>query len=53
MTLGEVLIAEAQNVLLFAPVTEQKQGKSGTLGVTNFKLSFVTGVLEDSNNVVI
>ncbi|PSN49432.1 Myotubularin-related protein 10-B [Blattella germanica] len=39
---GEVVIAEAQNVLLFAPVSEQKQGKSGNLSVTNFKLSFVT-----------
>lgn len=39
---GEVVIAEAQNVLMFAPVSEQKQGKSGTLSVTNFKLSFVT-----------
>jgi len=39
---GEVVIAEAQNVLLFAPVSEQKQGKSGSLSVTNFKLTFVT-----------
>ncbi|XP_049790942.1 myotubularin-related protein 10-B [Schistocerca nitens] len=39
---GEVVIAEAQNVLMFAPVSEQKHGKSGTLYVTNFKLSFVT-----------
>lgn len=39
---GEVVIAEAQNVLLFAPVSEQKQGKSGSLWVTNFKLTFVT-----------
>jgi len=36
------VIAEAQNVLLFAPVSEQKQGKSGSLSVTNFKLTFVT-----------
>lgn len=36
------MIAEAQNVLLFAPVSEQKQGKSGSLCVTNFKLTFVT-----------
>lgn len=35
-------IAEAQNVLMFSPVTENKQGKSGVLLVTNFKLSFVT-----------
>ncbi|XP_069689559.1 myotubularin-related protein 10-B isoform X2 [Periplaneta americana] len=39
---GEVVIAEAQNVLLFAPVSEQKQGKSGNLSVTNYKLTFVT-----------
>ena len=36
------MIAEAQNVLLFAPVSEHKQGKSGSLSVTNFKLTFVT-----------
>ena len=36
------MIAEAQNVLLFAPASEQKQGKSGSLSVTNFKLTFVT-----------
>uniref|UniRef100_A0A1B6ECB3 Myotubularin phosphatase domain-containing protein n=1 Tax=Clastoptera arizonana TaxID=38151 RepID=A0A1B6ECB3_9HEMI len=39
---GEMTIAEAQNVLWFSPVTENKQGKSGVLFVTNFKLSFVT-----------
>lgn len=39
---GEMTIAEAQNVLMFSPVTENKQGKSGVLLVTNFKLSFVT-----------
>ncbi|XP_075226762.1 myotubularin-related protein 10-A isoform X2 [Lycorma delicatula] len=39
---GEMVIAEAQNVLMFAPVSENKQGKSGILTVTNFKLSFVT-----------
>lgn len=39
---GEMIIAEAQNVLLFTPVTSQKTGKSGVLTVTNFKLSFVT-----------
>lgn len=42
LCVGEVAIAEAQNVLLFAPVSEQKQGKSGSLWVTNFKLTFVT-----------
>ena len=38
---GEAVVAEAQNVLMYAPVSE-KQGKSGILTVTNFKLSFVT-----------
>jgi hypothetical protein len=37
-----MLIAEAAHVLLFSPVSENKQGKSGSLIVTNFKLSFVT-----------
>lgn len=40
--LGEIIIAEAQNVLLFTPVNEQKTGQSGVLFVTNFRLSFVT-----------
>ncbi|XP_026289690.1 myotubularin-related protein 10-A isoform X2 [Frankliniella occidentalis] len=38
---GEAVVAEAQNVLMFAPLSEKK-GKSGILTVTNFKLSFVT-----------
>lgn len=37
-----MLIAEAQNVLMFAQVCKRKQGKSGLLCVTNFKLSFIT-----------
>lgn len=39
---GEMIIAEAQNVLLFTPVNEQKSGQSGVLFVTNFRLSFIT-----------
>ncbi|GLH04981.1 Uncharacterized protein GBIM_10624 [Gryllus bimaculatus] len=39
---GEMVVAEAQKVLLFAPVSSNNKGKSGTLSVTNFKLSFVT-----------
>ncbi|XP_039291181.1 myotubularin-related protein 10-B [Nilaparvata lugens] len=39
---GEMVIAEANYVLMFAPVSQHKHGKSGTLTVTNFKLSFVT-----------
>lgn len=39
---GESLVSEAQNVLMFAQVRERKQGKSGLLCVTNFKLSFIT-----------
>uniref|UniRef100_A0A1B6FET7 Myotubularin phosphatase domain-containing protein n=1 Tax=Cuerna arida TaxID=1464854 RepID=A0A1B6FET7_9HEMI len=39
---GEMAIAEAEHVLMFSPVSEHKQGKSGSLIVTNFKLSFVT-----------
>lgn len=37
-----MIIAEAQNVLLFTPTTSLKTGKSGVLTVTNFRLSFVT-----------
>lgn len=37
-----MIIAEAQSVLLFTPVNEQKTGISGVLFVTNFRLSFVT-----------
>lgn len=39
---GELLIGEAQNVLMFSPVGDLKQGISGTLSVTNFKLTFIT-----------
>ncbi|EFN85801.1 myotubularin-related protein 10-B isoform X1 [Harpegnathos saltator] len=44
---GEVLIAEAQSVLMFSPVSDLKQGISGVLSVTNFKLTFITS--DDSN----
>ncbi|XP_050464297.1 myotubularin-related protein 10-B isoform X2 [Cataglyphis hispanica] len=44
---GEVLIAEAQSVLMFSPVSDLKQGISGILSVTNFKLTFITS--DDSN----
>lgn len=40
--IGEMIIAEAQSVLLFTPVNEQKTGVSGVLFVTNFRLSFIT-----------
>ncbi|XP_066592594.1 myotubularin-related protein 12 [Prorops nasuta] len=44
---GEVPIAEAHNVLMFSPVSDLKQGISGILSVTNFKLTFIT---TDDNN---
>lgn len=47
---GEVLIAEAQSVLMFSPVSDLKQGTSGVLSVTNFKLTFITS--DDSNGEV-
>lgn len=48
---GEVLIAEAQSVLMFSPVSDLKQGISGVLSVTNFKLTFLTS--DDSTTEVI
>ncbi|XP_018306060.1 myotubularin-related protein 10-B isoform X2 [Mycetomoellerius zeteki] len=48
---GEVLIAEAQNVLMFLPVSDLKQGISGVLSVTNFKLTFVTSGDSNGENV--
>ncbi|XP_043488779.1 myotubularin-related protein 10-B [Polistes fuscatus] len=39
---GEALVAKAQNVLMFSPVGDLKQGTSGVLSITNFKLSFIT-----------
>lgn len=47
---GEVLIAEAQSVLMFSPVSDLKQGISGNLSVTNFKLTFITS--DDLNEEV-
>lgn len=45
---GEVTIAEANNVLKFAPLKTNKTGISGTLFVTNFKVSFVTSLPVDT-----
>ncbi|XP_011501148.1 PREDICTED: myotubularin-related protein 10-B [Ceratosolen solmsi marchali] len=39
---GEAVVAKGQNVLMFEPVSESKQGISGVLSITNFKLTFVT-----------
>ncbi|XP_005109153.2 myotubularin-related protein 10-B [Aplysia californica] len=39
---GEYIIAEADSILMFAPFSNRKQGISGHLFVTNFKISFVT-----------
>lgn len=39
---GEVVVARAQNVLMFDPVSDTKKGISGILAVTNFKLTFLT-----------
>ncbi|XP_076652050.1 myotubularin-related protein 10-B [Halictus rubicundus] len=44
---GEILVTSAQSVLMFSPVSDLKQGTSGNLSVTNFKLSFVT--TDDTN----
>ncbi|XP_029034885.2 myotubularin-related protein 10-B isoform X2 [Osmia bicornis bicornis] len=44
---GEILVTNAQNVLMFSPVSDLKQGTSGILSVTNFKLTFITS--EDTN----
>lgn len=41
--LGEALISEAHNVVMFAPMSEQAQGLFGVLTVTNFKFSFLRG----------
>ncbi|KAL6256583.1 hypothetical protein P5V15_012694 [Pogonomyrmex californicus] len=49
---GEVLIAEAQSVLMFSPVSDLKQGISGVLSVTNFKLTFVTSSDSNGENVI-
>ncbi|XP_037079460.1 myotubularin-related protein 10-like [Pollicipes pollicipes] len=42
LLLGETMVAAADSVLLYLPMSEQRQGLSGRLHVTNFKLSFVT-----------
>ncbi|XP_033226069.1 myotubularin-related protein 10-B [Belonocnema kinseyi] len=39
---GESIAATAKNVLMFSPVGDFKQGISGILVVTNFKLTFLT-----------
>ncbi|XP_017791187.1 PREDICTED: myotubularin-related protein 10-B [Habropoda laboriosa] len=44
---GECMVTKAQSVLMFSPVSDLKQGTSGILSVTNFKLTFIT--TEDTN----
>lgn len=44
---GEIVVTVAQSVLMFSPVSDLKQGTSGVLSVTNFKLSFIT--TDDAN----
>jgi len=39
---GEVIVASATNVLKFASLSNRKQGISGNLFVTNFKIAFVS-----------
>ncbi|KAL8602283.1 hypothetical protein ACOMHN_022796 [Nucella lapillus] len=39
---GEQIIMQAESALRFAPCSEMKQGISGNLFVTNFKVAFVT-----------
>ncbi|KAK7501560.1 hypothetical protein BaRGS_00006991 [Batillaria attramentaria] len=39
---GETIITHAESALRFAPCSDRKQGISGNLFVTNFKVSFVT-----------
>lgn len=41
IVLGEALIREAHNVVMFTPMTEQNQALFGVLSVTNFKFSFI------------
>ncbi|XP_064608736.1 myotubularin-related protein 10-B-like isoform X2 [Liolophura sinensis] len=40
---GEWLVAKGHNVLKYSPFTEKKQGISGMLFVTNFRITFLTG----------
>lgn len=39
--LGELLIAETENVALYTSLSEPRNQKKGVLTVTNFKLSFI------------
>lgn len=39
---GEQIISHAESVLKYAPYSDRKQGMSGNLFVTNFKVCFVT-----------
>ncbi|XP_025829876.1 myotubularin-related protein 10-B-like [Agrilus planipennis] len=44
---GETLVAEAQKVLLFAPLSDHKRGTLGILTVTTFKLAFACANEDD------
>lgn len=39
---GEIIVARAKHVLRFSAMTDSKSGISGTLYVTNFRVSFLT-----------
>ncbi|XP_026462054.1 myotubularin-related protein 10-like [Ctenocephalides felis] len=46
---GELTVAEANSVLMFAPLTDGNQGKTGLLVVTNFKVTFITSDTKDGS----
>ncbi|XP_059485322.1 myotubularin-related protein 10-B isoform X2 [Neocloeon triangulifer] len=47
---GEAVTATEDNVLQFVSLSERKHGRSGTLYVTNFKLSFIPSVSTRTDN---
>ncbi|KAK4883686.1 hypothetical protein RN001_007005 [Aquatica leii] len=48
---GEYLITEASRVMMFSSLSDRKKGTLGTLTVTTFKLSFISGNDKDNENM--
>ena len=50
---GEIKVCELKKVFRYDTYSNQKSGQTGTLFITNFKLSFVTLKLDESAEYVV
>ena len=50
---GEIKVCELEKVFRYDTYNNEKSGQTGTLFITNFKVSFVTLKLDDSAEYVV